>query len=100
MRIDVRAHHDCDEQTRAYAEYRVFSALKHFSDIVRDATVMLMPADQDGTDDAGVACRVVITLTRDRRLERAARGRHAYAAIDRVAGRLQSLMDRQPSGVT
>lgn len=100
MRIDVHAHCDCDDQTRAYAEYRVFSALRHFSDIVREATVMLMPTDADSTDRPGVACRVVITMTHDRHLETAARGRHAYAVIDRVAGRIQSLMDRQPSGVS
>jgi ribosome-associated translation inhibitor RaiA len=99
MRIEVHDLRGDGEQTRAYAEYRVFWTLKHFGDIVRHAFVTLMPADQDH-GRGGVVCRVTITMTNDRHVEATAHARHAYAAIDRVATRVQSLMARQPSAAT
>ena len=36
-------------QTRAYAEYRIFSSLARFSDVVREAEVSLMPAAKGHT---------------------------------------------------
>ena len=48
MRIDVQDGVYGD-QTRAYAEYRIFSTLKNFGDIVRQATVTLTPTPDGGT---------------------------------------------------
>ena len=100
MRIDVRDRHGCDDQTRAYAEYRVFSTLRHFADVVRHGVVTLAPGDPDAGDGGGLVCRVRITMTNGRHVEATARARHAYAAIDRVAARIQVLMERQLSAVT
>jgi hypothetical protein len=35
-------------QTRAYAEYRIFSSLARFSDVVREANVALTPLPREG----------------------------------------------------
>lgn len=86
MRIKVDAPYG--HQTCAYAEYRVFSSLKRFAEIVQRATVTLT---SDGHRE-DVVCRVVIEMTDDRRTEAAAAGRHPYGAIDRVAQDLESSM--------
>jgi ribosome-associated translation inhibitor RaiA len=91
MRIDVHGRRDFGDQTRAYAEYRVFSMLKNFGGVVRHVSVTLAQNDrQAGT--RGVVCRVRITLTNDRHLETRGSGRHPYGAIDRVAERIRPLM--------
>lgn len=69
-------------QTRAYAEYRVFSSLARFSDVVLDATVYLRPPTVKGRS---VVCRVSVTVDRGSRLQVTARGRHPYDAINRAA---------------
>ncbi len=89
MRITVDAAYG--DQTRAYAEYRLFSTLKHFGDLVQHATVTLTP---DGR--GAVVCRVVIEMANNRRTEAAAGGRHPYGAIDRVAQKLESSMQELP----
>ena len=71
-------------QTRAYAEYRVFSSLAGFSDVVREATVSLTPAARGRS----VVCSVTVEVERGAPVRVTARGRHAYDAINRVTARL------------
>jgi len=71
-------------QTRAYAEYRIFSSLARFGDVVHEAGVSLKPRQPGG------AARCVVSLTVDDggRLRVSARGRHIYDAINRAAERI------------
>jgi ribosome-associated translation inhibitor RaiA len=71
-------------QTRAYAEYRIFSSVARFGDVVHDADVSLT------SKQAGGAARCVVALTVDDgdRLRVSARGRHVYDAINRAAERI------------
>lgn len=79
-------------QTRAYAEFRVFSSLARFSGVVRDVNVSLtlMSVPHGLT----VSCLVVVTIGNGSRLQVRARGRHAYDAIDRAAQRISDEVRR------
>jgi len=77
-------------QTRAYAEYRIFSSLARFSGVVRKAAVSLTPADEGHT----VVCSVVVGFETGMPVRVTARGRHAYDAINRVAHRLGPALRR------
>ena len=77
-------------QTRAYAEYRIFSSLSRFSDVVREAAVSLTPATRGNT----VACCVVITFEAGVPVRVTAQGRHAYDAINRAAQRIGPALRR------
>jgi len=91
MRIDVVSDDGFGAQTRAYAEFRVFSALARFSDLVDDARVLLLrPAAGSG----GVVCRIAVTLNGQSPALVAARGRHPSDAIDRAATRAGALLRR------
>ena len=85
MRISV-ADIGCafGRQTRAYAEYRIFSSLARFSDVVHEAGISLT------SRRAGGAARCVVSLTVNDggRLRVSARGRHVYDAINRAATRI------------
>jgi hypothetical protein len=70
-------------QTRAYAEYRIFSSLAAFSNVVRDVTVSLT-----SVKSRSVVCSVWVGLDADAPVHVTARGRHAYDAINRAAARL------------
>jgi ribosome-associated translation inhibitor RaiA len=99
MRIEVQSCGDFGDQTRAYAEYRVFSMLRNFGAAVRHASVTLAPEGEEHGERNNVVCRVTVTMTDDRHLETAARGRYAYGAIDRAAHRIRSLIAEQPLAV-
>lgn len=71
-------------QTRAYAEYRIFSSLARFAPHVREVAVSLTPDDTG----RGVLCSVAVTFASGTPVRCNARGRHAYDAIDRVARRI------------
>lgn len=77
-------------QTRAYAEYRIFSSLAAFSTVVREVTVSLT----SGARSRSVVCSVLVGLDVDAPVQVTARGRHAYDAINRVADRLGPAMRR------
>jgi ribosome-associated translation inhibitor RaiA len=81
-------------QTSAYAEYRIFSSLARFGDVVREADVSLTSRRSQG------AARCVVTLSMDegRRLQISARARHVYDAIDRAAARLGRAL-RRPAAI-
>jgi hypothetical protein len=92
MRIDVTdIARTFGRQTRAYAEYRIFSSLARFSDVVRQAAVSLTPAGRDHT----VVCFVVVSFEVGLPVRVTARGRHAYDAINRVAHRIGPALRRR-----
>ena len=70
-------------QTRAYAEYRIFSSLARFSDVVHEAGISLT-SRRGGT----ARCVVSLTVNGEGRLRVSARGRHVYDAINRAATRI------------
>jgi ribosome-associated translation inhibitor RaiA len=71
-------------QTKAYAEYRIFSSVARFSHVVHEAGISLTSRRPEG------AARCVVSLTVDDggRLRVSARGRHVYDAINRAAERI------------
>ena len=81
-------------QTRAYAEYRIFSSLAAFSNVVRQVTVSLT----SGARGHSVECSVLVGLETGVPVEATARGRHAYDAINRVADRLAPALHRHAQG--
>jgi ribosome-associated translation inhibitor RaiA len=91
MRIAVTNVGRFGRQTRAYAEYRVFSSLARFSDVVRDATVSLTSREAEGRS---VECRVAVTIARGTQIRVSARGPHAYDAINRAAQRIGDALRR------
>jgi ribosome-associated translation inhibitor RaiA len=85
MKIDVTdISRTFGRQTRAYAEYRIFSSLAAFSNVVRQVTVSLT----SGATGHSMECSVLISLQTGVPLQVTARGRHAYDAINRAADRL------------
>jgi ribosome-associated translation inhibitor RaiA len=79
-------------QTRAYAEYRIFSSLARFSDVVHDADVSLTSTTP--TEGPKALCVVVVTVDDGGRLQVRARGRHVYDAINRAAQRIGDALRR------
>jgi ribosome-associated translation inhibitor RaiA len=79
-------------QTRAYAEYRIFSSLARFSDVVRNADVSLTSTRP--TERSRALCMVVVTVNDGGRLHVRARGRHVYDAINRAAQRIGDALRR------
>jgi ribosome-associated translation inhibitor RaiA len=71
-------------QTRAYAEYRIFSSVARFGSAVHNADVSLT------SRRAGGAARCAVTLTVDDGIcvRVSARGRHVCDAINRAAERI------------
>jgi ribosome-associated translation inhibitor RaiA len=79
-------------QTRAYAEYRIFSSLARFSRVVHDVDVSLTSTRL--THGSTALCVVVVTVGDGSRLHVRARGRHAYDAINRAARRIGDALRR------
>lgn len=77
-------------QTRAYAEFRIFSSLAPFSEVVRRAAVSLSPAAKGHA----AVCSVDLDLEMGGRVRVRARGRHAFDAINRVAHRIGPALGR------
>jgi hypothetical protein len=98
MRIDASTvGREFGDHARAYAEFRIFSALARFSDTVRGATVSLTrprPFSQS------VWCSVAVTLAPGTHARVRARGRHAYDAINRAADRVGLELAPDLEGVT
>jgi hypothetical protein len=78
-------------QTRAYAEYRIFSSAARFSEIVDEANISLTSRRPGGA----ARCVVSLTVRDGGRLRVNARGRHAYDAINRAAGRVADELRRR-----
>ena len=81
-------------QTRAYAEYRIFSSLARFNHVVRDVEVSLTSATPM-IDAAGALCVIVLTDGDGIRVHVRASGRHVYDAINRAAQRIGEAMRRR-----
>jgi ribosome-associated translation inhibitor RaiA len=79
-------------QTRAYAEYRIFSSLARFSGVVHDVEVTLASASLP--HGSRTLCVVVVTAGDGHHLQVRARGRHAYDAINRAAQRIGEALRR------
>lgn len=77
-------------QTRAYAEFRMFSSLAAFSTVVSEVTVSLTSPARGRS----VVCSVLVRLDTGVSVRVSARGRHAYDAINRVAHRLGPALRR------
>jgi len=93
MRIDVHdTQNRFDDQTRAYAEYRVFSALAALADVVHEVGVGLAPAEAEDTADV-FACSVSITLRSGRCFDVAAHAQHPYEAIERAAHQVAAFVN-------
>jgi ribosome-associated translation inhibitor RaiA len=91
MKIEVQdTHRHFDEQTRAYAEYRMFSALAAHGNAVDAVDVELTRAGGRGSAETGepFACRVAIRLRSGSAVEVTARAAHPYEAIERAARRI------------
>jgi hypothetical protein len=96
MRIDVHdTPHHFDGQTRAYAEYRVFSVLANLADVVHEVGVGLARAEAAGTAAASdaFACSVSIRLRSGRHLDVASHAQHPYEAIDRAARQIAAFVN-------
>lgn len=96
MRIDVRDMGDhFDDQTRAYAEYRVFSTLVTLGDVVHTVGVGLARA-ADAVDPSTsrevFACSVSIRLHSGHQMDVASHAQHPYEAIDRAAHRIAAVV--------
>ena len=82
IRIDVTsAGGAIDGQTRAYAEYRLFSRLAPSRGHVDFAGVALIDASEHA---GGAACTITMTLRNGSRVRVSARASHIYDAIDRA----------------
>jgi ribosome-associated translation inhibitor RaiA len=93
MRISVTdVAYAFGRQTRAYAEYQIFSTLARFSDVVRDADVSLTSSRP--TEGPRALCVVVVTVADGGRVRVRARGRHVYDAINRAAQRIGDALRR------
>lgn len=89
IRIDVSsAGGPLDGQTRAYAEYRLFSRLAPSRAAVDYATIALVdPGDAAGAAHASAPqaiCTISIALHQGKRVRVSARAPHIYDAIDRA----------------
>ena len=88
IRIQVVGEDSISPQARTYAEYRVFAALAHSAERVRDARVVLRSFDCYGGSER-VVCTVTIGLEGTGSLRIRTTGAHAYAAINRAVDRVQ-----------
>lgn len=84
MRIGVSASgEEVDAQTRAYAEYRLFSRLAS-TDLVSDAAIALIGR---GGRLRMAVCAIDVTLNQGKCLRIRARAQHIYDAIDQAVER-------------
>lgn len=92
MRITVVGPADLTrDQTRAYAEYRVFATLARFGRMVRSATLSLEHGRMAAS--SGVTCVIEVDLGERNVLRFRTTDRQASAAIDRTARRAQRAIE-------
>jgi hypothetical protein len=84
------------EQARAYAEFRMFSALARFERQIEAATLVLT---ESAEPQPVVTCAVAITFAGGARLRIRTRGEHPYEAINRAADRVSDLVRQEHSAV-
>lgn len=77
----------------AYAEYRFFSNLSRFSELVREVHISLAAPANAGES---VVCAVSLVLESGRRTRVRARGTQASEAIDRASDRAIRILRKTP----
>lgn len=96
MRIMFSGANDIvTDRVRAYTEYRMFTSIARYGNLVRAVQVTLRPRAHNRE---GFLCEVVIDAAPSGQIKVQARGTHPTAAIDRVcerAGRLLGQRDAQ-----
>jgi ribosome-associated translation inhibitor RaiA len=95
MQIVVTSHIAAlEEQTRAYAEYKVFSSLApRAREIDRVEVVLAEPSS--GQNRPGMECAVTVHLAGGGSEHVNVHTSGAYAAIDRAAVRIEAAMNRR-----
>lgn len=90
MRIDVFGDDSISREARTYAEYRLFAALPHVTDItnVRHAGVVLRRAEHD-RKCGNVSCIATIELDTGEILRVSVNADHPYGAVNRMVERLK-----------
>jgi hypothetical protein len=102
MRITIHTPGaDLADQVRAYAEYRVFSAVARFGRTVNLVEVTL---DADNADDANqgsgerqYTCSVVARTSGGEQVAVRAGSDHAYSVVDRAARQMTAALERRQS---
>lgn len=92
-RIHVATDHTIDHQARAYAEYRVFTAVAHL-EAIDSAQVVLSRGRRSPTRDI-VHCRIALRLDGGATVRVRAAGTHPYEAIDRATTGIGAAVDRR-----
>lgn len=95
MRIEVVAvGPGFRKQMLAYAEYRFFSSLARFSELIRDVDISLAAPAIAGEP---VVCAVSLVFESGRQTRVRARGLQASEAIDRASDRAIRILSKTPS---
>jgi ribosome-associated translation inhibitor RaiA len=83
-----------EDQTRAYAEYKVFSSLAPRARAI-DRVEVLLAEQSSGQNGSETECAVTVHLAGGGSVHAKARASGAYAAIDRAALRIETDMNRR-----
>ena len=78
-------------QTRAYAEYRIFSSIARFDESARQVDVSLTATAAGGP---AAACVITVMVDDGARLTVTTRGSHVHDAINRAAERIADALRR------
>jgi ribosome-associated translation inhibitor RaiA len=81
-----------DRQTRAYAEFRVFSRLAAERGAVASAVVTLRRVEGPSVGDTRTRCRITIVTADGATLDVTASEPHPYAAIDGAVARVEGVL--------
>jgi ribosome-associated translation inhibitor RaiA len=94
MRLEISSHEiELGHSVRAYAERRLFLALRRFGGHVGIVSVRL-----DASGRTGKGCRLVLTLVPSGQIVVSARGIDEKCAIDRAAEKTMRALERELSG--
>lgn len=80
-------------QTRAYAEYRVFSTLARHADQIDAVRVVVAAAPPGASDDA--VCVIEVDLRSGDAVRAKERASHSYSAVDSAAESIFEMMQRR-----
>jgi ribosome-associated translation inhibitor RaiA len=93
MRIEVTGKNDAvSPQIRAYAEYRLFTALARHARVIRRVRVIL--GSPDSQAGGALTCEVDVSLQASASARVLAHGPHMHAAIDLASERIGYVIDR------
>jgi ribosome-associated translation inhibitor RaiA len=80
------------DETHAYAEYRVFTAIAPYE---RSICAVNVSVGRSAASDSQFVCTLTVDLARSGQVKTQARAAHPHAAIDRAADRIASLVGRR-----